>query len=94
MTCLEWITGCLVVLAALSGGVSSSKIVDANFPTVARSENRNVSTPTANPPIRNSTDLTEDRNQLPSTRHCSTLGANQFEWPWPNVPFAAIGCSQ
>jgi hypothetical protein len=35
----------------------------------------------------------ENQDQIALRGHCVSLGGKQFEWPWANVPFAAMSCS-
>src|SRR5437879_281010 len=90
MTPTRWAAGCLVILASLLGGIVSSNIVNKDFPTGHRPESPVVFTRTANPPTENSANLSEDRGQIAPKRRCVTMGGKQFEWPFANVPFAAM----
>ena len=92
MTPMKWTAGCFVILAAVAGGLVSSKILNADFPTKTL-EGREISARMANPPNRNLAKRDEDGDQIAQRGHCVTLESQRFEWHWANVPFAALSCS-
>jgi hypothetical protein len=93
MTPMRWTAGCLVIVASVLGGLVSSRIVNEHFPTSTHRDSRDISKRTADPPTQNLANLSEDRDQIAPRGNCVTLGGKQFEWPFANVPFAAMSCS-
>lgn len=81
----------MLLIAALVLDSAAAQAADPHAVTLA-SASAPVAVPRpTTPPTPQAT--APSQPQPPLVRHCTTLDGKNFEWHFPNVPFAVLNCS-